>query len=282
MAKAPNKSPKRSYAEVLRSNAANAGRWITRARDMLGDAIGRATGGQQQDDRNRFLRYFNSAEGRTASNMGRSEATQKVRDITKNRPGQLKPEKIQTMEPDPKSPGMQRISAGALQPTHIGGMFTYVYRAKTADDLPYYDMFPLIFMLRNTGTVDGKVSNDHFLGLNLHYVSPRQRALLMDAMNDSFMRNGFDELHPNYDPKLYSRLSYQILSQAARNRLFEPCVKLYRKDHVIGGAMVRIPGANWAEIMFLPTARWRINNKNARFSNRAKGQSAIWRESARR
>jgi hypothetical protein len=98
----------------------------------------------------------------------------------------------------------------------------------------------------------------------------------------SCIKTARHELHQNYDPRLYARLSYQILSQAARNRLFEPCVKLYRKDHVIGGAMVRIPGANWAEIMFLPTARWRINNKNARFSNRAKGQSAIWRESARR
>lgn len=276
---------RRSFSDMLRSNAADAGRWIQRARDTLGDAIGRIRRGPEQQDRQRFLRYYNSQAGRLATSMGRSDATQKVREITRGRPGELRPEKLQLR--DKKEMRFIKLSPNALQTTHIGGMYVYVYKAKWAKELPYYDAFPLVFLIRNTAMIRTKQggyteSSAHFLGLNLHYVSPRQRAFLMDALNDRLMRNGFDELHPDYNPRLYARLSYQVLQAAARHRLFEPCVKMYRKDHVMGGSMVRIPGANWAEIMFLPTARWRINNNNQRFRDRPKNQSGIWRESARR
>ena len=148
------KQPRRSFGDILRSNAANAGRWINRARDMLGDAIGRATGGPEAEDRNRFIRYFNSQQGRAATSMGRTDATQKVREIARGRAGQLPPEKLQM-----KDPKTQRISPQALQDQHIGGMYVYVYKAKWAEDLPYYDAFPLVFLLRNTGTIKGKTSN---------------------------------------------------------------------------------------------------------------------------
>ena len=49
----------------------------------------------------------------------------------------------------------------------IDRMYCYAYDPKYGDKLPYYDEFPLIFMVRP--------ESNGFIGINLHYVSPRNR-----------------------------------------------------------------------------------------------------------
>ena len=56
----------------------------------------------------------------------------------------------------------------------IGQMFTYAYDPKHADTLPYFDRFPLIFYV---GPAKGG-----FYGINLHYLPPKARAILFDAL----------------------------------------------------------------------------------------------------
>ena len=48
-----------------------------------------------------------------------------------------------------------------------GRMYLFFYDAKTKDKLPYWDRFPLIFIL--------EITQDGFTGLNLHYLPPRLR-----------------------------------------------------------------------------------------------------------
>ena len=48
-----------------------------------------------------------------------------------------------------------------------GHMYIFEYKAKTAQKLPYYDQFPLVYVI--------KATRDEFWGLNLHYMSPKKR-----------------------------------------------------------------------------------------------------------
>ena len=56
----------------------------------------------------------------------------------------------------------------------IGRMFFYFYDPKTKDTLSYYDKFPL--------TIPIELYRDGFLGLNLHYIHPKHRIILLDKI----------------------------------------------------------------------------------------------------
>ena len=67
----------------------------------------------------------------------------------------------------------------------VGGMYYFYYDPKTKDDLPYYDRFPLVIPIENY--------KDGFLGLNLHYIHPRQRIILLDKLSETSSNKTFDE-----------------------------------------------------------------------------------------
>jgi hypothetical protein len=56
----------------------------------------------------------------------------------------------------------------------VGRMYMFFYDPKTKDTLPYYDRFPLIFIMEKY--------KDGFLGMNLHYLPLVYRARLMDSL----------------------------------------------------------------------------------------------------
>lgn len=58
-------------------------------------------------------------------------------------------------------------SVGKLKP---GLLVTYEYDPKLKDSLPYWDRYPLIFVIN--------VNKDGWIGLNVHYLHPAQRSKL--------------------------------------------------------------------------------------------------------
>ena len=52
----------------------------------------------------------------------------------------------------------------------LGDIYCYYYNPKYRNELPYYDMFPMIMLI---GT-----DQDTFTGLNFHYLPPKFRAIL--------------------------------------------------------------------------------------------------------
>jgi len=223
---------RQSFTQIFRSRASVAGRWLNQARDAMAAWVDMATGNRDRVERNRFLRAFheqsNAPRGRGASTAAITNVASKAETVGKTN----------------------------ISKTNIGGLYLFIYKAKWRDKLPYWDRYPLIFLISNNAMIKGKPSNDHFLGLNLHYLYPRQRALLMDAINDRLMRNGFDETHQNYDPNLYSRITYEVLKGAASHRQFKPAIKMYRKDHVVSPNLIKIPGFEWENVIFLDIARF--------------------------
>ena len=57
-----------------------------------------------------------------------------------------------------------------------GHMYIFEYKAKTAAKLPYYDQFPLVYVI--------KASRTEFWGLNLHYMTPKKRAWVVKRLLD--------------------------------------------------------------------------------------------------
>lgn len=133
----------------------------------------------------------------------------------------------------------QRQSKTVAKPT-VGRMFMYKYDPKHKLTLPYYDSFPLIFMIEQY--------SDGWLGLNLHYLSPVYRARLMDALYEVVSND-------RYDSRTKLVLNYKVLKAASRYKYFEPCVKRYLTSHV-KSSMVEVHSKEWDYVMMLPLARF--------------------------
>lgn len=123
----------------------------------------------------------------------------------------------------------------------IGQLYLFQYDAKWKDKLPYYDQAPLIFFL--------EVQDDnHFLALNLHYISPFRRAQLLNALYDYAILDDKNRVQ-----KL--AISYGILKGATKTAFFKPCVKSYLIDH-LRSRFLKILPSEWAPVTLLPLARF--------------------------
>ena len=133
----------------------------------------------------------------------------------------------------------------------LGKMFFYKYDPKFAKKLPYWDMYTLVFPFEK--------APGGFYGLNLHYIPPRDRAVLMDSLNQYASNN-------KYDKTTRLELSYRLLKRYGRA---VPCVKRYLGDRIVSQT-VRIDADEWEIAIFLPVER---------FQKASKGE--VWADSRR-
>lgn len=119
----------------------------------------------------------------------------------------------------------------------IGRMFMFFYDPKTKEKMPYYDEFPLIIMVGP--------AKDGFYGLNLHYLSPKVRAVFFDRLMEHMTNK-------SYDVTTRFRLTYNMLSSVRTLRLFEPCFKHYLFSQV-SSKTVEVPASEWEIALFMPT-----------------------------
>tara|TARA_B110000495_G_scaffold114077_1_gene98779 strand:- start:203 stop:787 length:585 start_codon:yes stop_codon:yes gene_type:complete len=122
----------------------------------------------------------------------------------------------------------------------VGRMFFYQYDPKHKKTLPYYDRFPLIFMVDK--------AEGGFYGLNLHYLPPKWRAIFFDRLTD-YTNN------KKYNRTTRLKLSYDLLKGSSRLSLFGPCFKHYLTDHV-KSRIIEVPADQWESILFLPTEQF--------------------------
>ena len=122
----------------------------------------------------------------------------------------------------------------------IGKMYFFFYDPKTKDSLPYYDRFPLVIPIERY--------SDGFLGLNLHYIHPKQRIILLDKLSDTATNRRFDE-------KTKLRLSYQYLSAASTAFQAMPCIKRYLFNHLTS-RFLEIPADEWDIAALLPVEQF--------------------------
>jgi hypothetical protein len=143
----------------------------------------------------------------------------------------------------------------------VGNMYLFNYDPKWKQKLPYYDTYPIIFMI-------GKAKKG-FLGINLHYLPPQFRAALMDQLYPMISDKNFA-----VNARLQG-LSYAKLRDASRYKYFRPCVKHYLFSHVRSGLM-KVHPAEWPLAPFLPLARFKKAHINKVYADSRAKANARW------
>jgi hypothetical protein len=140
------------------------------------------------------------------------------------------------------------ISRGIIKETNrnvsrfvLGNLYFFHYSPKNAESLPYYDIFPLVLVLARY--------NDGFLGLNLHYLPIKMRALFLDKLLSYAIYNDEDEIKR-------IRITYDILSSVKRLRAYEPCLKRYLFNH-IRTRLLKVEPHEWETALFLPVEQFK-------------------------
>ena len=136
----------------------------------------------------------------------------------------------------PTSAGLMTDRQRLKNKSMIGRMYFYFYDPKTKDTMPYYDRFPLVIPIERY--------NDGFLGLNLHYIHPKNRMILLDKLSDTTSNDTYDE-----NTKL--KINYRYL--AAASKVFEatPCIKRYLFTQ-IESRFLEITADEWDIAALLP------------------------------
>lgn len=126
----------------------------------------------------------------------------------------------------------------------IGKMYIFLYDAKHKDTLPFWDSYPLVFPI--------EFYTDGFLGINLHYLPPLQRATLLTKLME--LAN-----NDKYDDSMKLNISYGILkAYSSQFKGYENCVKRYLFGHVKSKFNVVHP-SDWGKVCLLPLQKWNIN-----------------------
>jgi len=121
----------------------------------------------------------------------------------------------------------------------VGNMFMFRYSAKTKATLPYWDRYPVIFPIT--------VLPDGFIGINFHYLEPRLRAVLLDAL--------YSLKRTSLNGRVKLILTYSILKGASKFRFFKPCVKRYLNSN-IQSKLLPIDPKYWPMAIFIPVQRF--------------------------
>lgn len=128
--------------------------------------------------------------------------------------------------------------------TIIGKMYFFKYDAKWKDVLPKWDRYPLVFPIERY--------NDGFLGLNLHYLTQKERMLFLNKLTEYATAKNLTE-------KTRIRMTYELLSSTKRlNTLGRPCIKRYLYTHV-RSKFIEIPATEWDRVVQLPLEHFIYN-----------------------
>lgn len=136
----------------------------------------------------------------------------------------------------PTSSALMRDRDRLKTTSMIGKMYFYFYDPKTKDTMPYYDRFPLVIPIQKY--------NDGFLGLNLHYIHPKYRMILLDKLSDTMSNDTYDE-------KTKLKINYRYLASASRIFEATPCIKRYLFTQ-IESRFLEITADEWDIAAMLP------------------------------
>lgn len=149
----------------------------------------------------------------------------------------------------------QALREGEVVTTlELGKMYMYYYDALHKDTLPYFDKFPLVVPIRKYAT--------GFIGLNLHYIAPRYRMILLNEMFE-YLNN------TNMDESTRFRMTYDLLKSVSRLKYFRPCLKEYLYSQ-IRSQFSLVPSQYWELVAMLPMQKFTVNANTVYSESRRK------------
>ena len=130
-----------------------------------------------------------------------------------------------------------------------GRMYMFAYNPKLRKTLPFYDMFPMVFVL--------EFRRDSFLAINLHYLPIKLRAALFNELTILMTAQNLTE-------STRLRLSYGIIKNATKFHNALPLVREYKNKYV-RSRLLEVHARDWEIALFLPAEQFR-----------KKGKQTIW------
>lgn len=155
-------------------------------------------------------------------------------------------------------------SVGGFNDITIGKMYFYFYDPKTKDRMKYYDTLPLVIPIDYKPASHSESGNDAgFLGLNLHYLSPTMRVILLDKLYTITTDSRFDE-----NTKTKMRYSVMVGNKSFFKEAY-PCLKWYLFKQFKSKAL-EISMDEWEIATFLPFEQFKKQSKQT-----------VWKDSIR-
>ena len=141
----------------------------------------------------------------------------------------------------------------------LGRMYFFVYNPKHKATLPYYDMFPLVLPVERYG--------NGFLGINFHYLAPKDRAHLLDEIKIFVNDKTLSE-------KARILLTYDMLRGFTKFKRAKPCLKRYLTTYMKTQFIPVLPD-DWGPSIFLPVEMFKKKSKKAVWAESKEIYSAI-------
>ena len=138
-------------------------------------------------------------------------------------------------------------AGGLTSKMWLGKMYFFVYNPKHKMTLPYYDMFPLVLPVERY--------SDGFLGINFHYLAPKDRAHLLDEIKIFVNDKTLSE-------KTRIMLTYDMLRGFTKFKRAKPCLKRYITMYMKTQFIPVLPD-EWGPAIFLPVENFRKMSKKA-------------------
>jgi hypothetical protein len=136
----------------------------------------------------------------------------------------------------------------------LGKMYMYLYDAKHKNILPYWDYFPCVIPFQYT--------KDGFYGINLHYIRPADRLLLLDALYELIVNEDTEE-------ELKIKVVYEQFKYITRLKYAKPCIKRYLTSH-INSRILEVSEDKWDMMAMLPSQQFNINANTVYAESRTK------------
>ena len=150
-------------------------------------------------------------------------------------------------------------AGGLTSKMWLGKMYFFVYNPKHKMTLPYYDMFPLVLPVE-------RYSNG-FLGINFHYLAPKDRAHLLDEIKIFVNDKTLSE-------KTRIMLTYDMLRGFTKFKRAKPCLKRYITMYMKTQFIPVLPD-EWGPAIFLPVENFKKMSKKAVWMESKKIYSTI-------
>ena len=125
-----------------------------------------------------------------------------------------------------------------------GELYFFRYDPKLKDKLDVYDEYPLIFVI--------ELYNNGFLGLNLHYLPPKLRQVVLIRFAGTL----------DFSEHKARPINYAISKAILSDKYLKQMIKRYLNKQLLSPLVV-IPEEDWDKVVFLPLARFHKKTKHA-------------------
>ena len=140
-----------------------------------------------------------------------------------------------------RSMDMLRTGGRKISNMLLGRMYYFRYEPEIPDDI--YDNYPLIFMLYE--------DPDNFSGINFHYLTPKQRAVLLGKMFVYLNNENYDQY-----TRLIARTFRNRIMTDKRFRYAKSAYRQYRPDRITS-KIIQVHPLDWELAISVPTERFK-------------------------